>query len=131
MKIFTSYFANQSNIVKVGIIPIGIALYKPRWYRGLEYKKIAPKAFMLSGKLTREEYIKYYNEYVLSNITPSAVIADLERLTFGRDCALLCYEKPGDFCHRHLFSEFMRNNGYDINEWKPNEEIKQQQMSLF
>ena len=131
MKIFTSYFANQSKLVSAGIIPIGIALYTPKWYKGLEYKKIAPKAFMLSGNLTQEEYIKYYNAYVLAKINHSEVIADLQRLTGGKDCALLCYEKPGDFCHRHLFSEFMRRKGYDIKEWEPKEEPKPQQMSLF
>ena len=27
---------------------------------------------------------------------------------------LLCYEKPEDFCHRHLFARWIMHNGADI-----------------
>lgn len=29
----------------------------------------------------------------------------------GRDIYFMCYEKPGDFCHRYLFNNFLNENG--------------------
>jgi uncharacterized protein (DUF488 family) len=29
---------------------------------------------------------------------------------------LLCYEKSGDFCHRHLVAEWLRRYGYEVKE---------------
>ena len=34
--------------------------------------------------------------------------------------ALICYEKPSDFCHRHLVSEWLKERGFDIEEWDYN-----------
>ena len=42
------------------------------------------------------------------------VYEDLERLSNGRDCVLLCYEKSGDFCHRHLVADWL-NKKLDLN----------------
>lgn len=32
--------------------------------------------------------------------------------------ALICYEKPSDFCHRHLVAEWLNQNGYKCEEWR-------------
>lgn len=32
--------------------------------------------------------------------------------------ALVCYEKPTDFCHRHLVAEWLCKNGFECHEWK-------------
>lgn len=38
--------------------------------------------------------------------------------------ALLCYEKPDDFCHRHLVADWLRKNGYECEElWRDKEEL--------
>ena len=42
----------------------------------------------------------------------------------------MCYEKPGDFCHRHLLADFLNENlGLDIKEFEfkkePSEEIEE------
>lgn len=31
----------------------------------------------------------------------------------------LCYEKPGDFCHRHILADLMNMYGYDCVEFTP------------
>lgn len=31
---------------------------------------------------------------------------------------LVCYEKPGDFCHRHLVASWMNQMGIKVKEWK-------------
>ena len=33
------------------------------------------------------------------------------------DIALLCYEKPDDFCHRHLVADWLNKNGYKCEEY--------------
>lgn len=33
-----------------------------------------------------------------------------------RDIVLLCYEKSGEFCHRHLLAEFLKEKGYECKE---------------
>ena len=39
----------------------------------------------------------------------------LDRLT------LVCYEKPSEFCHRHLVADWLTQHGADISERKFNE----------
>lgn len=31
--------------------------------------------------------------------------------------ALICYEKPSDFCHRHLVADWLNKNGIPCEEW--------------
>jgi hypothetical protein len=35
----------------------------------------------------------------------------------GKDIALVCYEKPEDFCHRHLVAEWLKKFGYCCEEF--------------
>lgn len=130
MEVYTSYFGMKAKIEEEGILPVSIALWKPKWYEGLEYKKIAPKAFMLRGGYDQDEYIKFYEMHVLNKLNIDEVLEDLERLGDGKDIALLCYEKPGDFCHRHLFAEWLlEQTGWEVQEFKP--KPKKQKSSDF
>ena len=36
----------------------------------------------------------------------------------GKNIALICYEKPSDFCHRHLVAEWLNDNGFKCEEWR-------------
>lgn len=63
-------------------------------------------------------YIKCFTEQVLNNLDPSKVYQELRDLAKSVDIALICYEKPSDFCHRHLVASWLRNNGYDCEEYK-------------
>ena len=37
-----------------------------------------------------------------------SVLKNLEKLAGGREeIALVCYEKPGDFCHRHIVADWL------------------------
>lgn len=138
MEVFTSYFGMKAKLEEAGILPVSIALWKPRWYEGLEYKKIAPKAFMLKGEYSQDEYIMFYQRFILDKLKVDEVLEDLERLGDGKDIALLCYEKPGDFCHRHLFAEWLlKQTGWEIQEFKPKSseqkrsDFEGQQFELF
>ena len=123
-KIYTTYFAKLKSLPK-DIIPISICGKAPTGYKGLEYKKLAPKYdFFMKWKENHDNdyYIECYNEQVLSKLNPKQVFVDLIELTPSAitfpKIALVCYEKPSDFCHRHLVAEWLRQNGYECEEWQ-------------
>lgn len=123
--IYTSYFAQLRNLPK-NIIPISICGKAPEWYNGLQYKKLAPKYdFFMKWKETHDnnDYIKHFNKEVLNDLEASMVVAELKHLC-GKsmysdiDIALICYEKPTEFCHRHLVAKWLRAGGFECKEWK-------------
>ena len=58
------------------------------------------------------------------NLTVS--LPDVEWKTFTthlwdkwkNEIAIICYEKPFDFCHRHLVADWLQNRGFDVEEYK-------------
>lgn len=120
MKIYTSYFAMGTKLPK-DLVQISISLFPPKGYKGLCYKKIAPTRTILSDwKETHDEkqYVVDYNKFVLSSLRQDDVYKDLYRLSGGKDCVLLCFEKSDNFCHRHLFAEWMDQKYYKVEEFK-------------
>lgn len=65
--------------------------------------------------LSEDFYREHYQAEVLNLLTRDGVRQDLLSLTDGKDCALLCLETPGKFCHRHLAAEWL---GADVKEWE-------------
>ena len=120
MKIVTTYFAKLRTLPD-NIVPISICSKAPTWYNGLQYKKLAPRyEFFMKWKKDHDNdyYIKCFNEQVLSQLEPTTVIKELMEKAGSENIALVCYEKPGDFCHRHLVAEWLNNNGYTVEEFK-------------
>lgn len=117
--LYTTYFAKLKKIPS-NIIPVSICGKAPDWYTGLQYKKLAPKyKFFQEWKKTGDNdyYVKCFNEQVLSQLTPNQVVQELLLLAKSTDIALVCYEAPGEFCHRHLVADWLIQNGYYIEEW--------------
>lgn len=135
MKIFTSYFGNIRKLKQAGVIPIGISLGRNKYIPCEYLSYLAPKRYMLDDKWTDEEYIKMYREDVLSKVSIDVLRESIRRISedWTKDVALLCYEKPGDFCHRHIFAEWMKEQtGYEIKEFGYIDPAKQpKQMGLF
>lgn len=118
MKIYTSYFAKAAILRKAGIVPIGVALWPPRFFRGISMKQVAPRRYMLDDRLTDEEYIRMYRNDVLRLVDARSFIQDLERASRGMDVALCCFEKPGDFCHRHILAKWLNEQtGIEVSEF--------------
>lgn len=109
----TSYFAQLKRIPAE--LAVSIARWKPKWFHGREYLALAPPPQLLdawkNGYVTEEQYTEVYRKEVLSRLSAADVVADLPEGAY-----LLCYEKPGDFCHRHLVAEWLRENGYECEE---------------
>lgn len=118
--IYTTYFNNLVNLPD-NIVPISICGKPPYWWRGREYKKLAPKAsFFNVWKMTgnNDYYIKEFTRQVLDQLNPAEVVKELFE-GVSPDCAiaLLCYEKPNEFCHRHLAAQWLIDNGYQVKEY--------------
>lgn len=120
--IYTSYFAKLSKLPS-NITPIAICGKSPEWYKGIQYKKLAPKwSFFSVWKQTHdnEYYIKHFNEEILNTLNVEIVIKELYSLankSQDEDIVLICYEKPGDFCHRHLVADWLTSHGYPVKEY--------------
>jgi hypothetical protein len=127
----TSYYANLKNIK----YPVSIAGKCPDYYKGPEYKSLAPKYAW--WKIWKEGpdhkgdnawYIEQYNKTVLEKTSPIKVLAGLSikypniRLD---EITLLCWEDPEKFCHRHLVADWLNKwyNSCDDTEKKLCEKI--------
>lgn len=127
MKIYTSYFANLKNLEKDDIVPIGICCYPPKWFKGPNLRAIAPSPDILEKcKSSHAEYEKRYRTEVLSLFKDANIL--LERISFisgGKDAALCCYEKPSDFCHRHILAKWLEEQTrIKVEEFEKTEETK-------
>ena len=84
---------------------VSIAAKAPSWYKGREYKKLAPKYwFFKKYKEDGDEdfYIKHYYKEVLNELDPKEIYEEL-----GEDAVILCWEASDKFCHRHIVAEWL------------------------
>lgn len=121
---YTGYFAKLKQYKEAGLVPISIAGKAPSWYNGLEYKALAPKWSFFNEwkngdryKGDNNYYIQHFNDEVLANLNVDDVYNKLNLLAAYHDFILLCYEKPNDFCHRHLVADWFRLNGIACKEF--------------
>jgi len=94
----TSYFSSK---LWHGKNAVAISQGIPEWYKGRVYKALAPSWNLVRIK-DAEGYTRRYRNEVLNRLDPKKVYKDL-----GDDAILLCWEKPGEFCHRRLVAEWL------------------------
>jgi len=108
----TSYFAKVRNLYGANLI--SIALKTPPGFKGTIYTRLAPTYELLNKwknkKINEREYIEEYLQ-ILNKLDPHKIYQQL-----GEDAILLCYEKSGDFCHRHIVADWFKKYGYDVEE---------------
>lgn len=105
----TSYFAHYRG-------PDGVAItaYKPKFFNGPTYPSLAPSKSLLArykaGLTDETEYETEFRAH-LATLDPQKVWDDLQ----GK--VLLCYERPGDFCHRHIVAAWIKETlGFEVPE---------------
>ena len=113
---YTSYFAMTKKLLNAGFDNlVAISGYVPEFYSKQMEKdnrlkrclELAPKKDWWfdwkNGKISNDQFKELYYKTVLEKI-------DIENLLkkLGDNAVLICYEKPGDFCHRHLFAEYLK-----------------------
>jgi hypothetical protein len=106
----TGSFRNCARITGAVSISNGI----PAFYRGPQYKKVAPRWDML--KMSREDYDREF-DLILAGLDPKEVYRDLMCMG-GREAILLCWEKPNAWCHRRRVAEWLEAAlGIEITEY--------------
>ncbi|EPT5086711.1 hypothetical protein ACVUCS_003656 [Salmonella enterica subsp. enterica] len=99
---------------------ISIARYAPRntpaGYH--TFRKLAPGDWFNSVSTSR--YIELYERDILAKLNPEQTWNELHLLTGNVEPVLLCWEKPGEFCHRQLVARwFRRELGISVEEYDP------------
>jgi hypothetical protein len=124
---YTGYFAKLKTYINAGLVPVSICGKAPDWYEGFQYKALAPKWSFFNEwkngtehKGDNEYYIQHFNDEVLKGRSYIQTMEDLQRITGIDDLnkvILICYEKPSDFCHRHLVAKWFIENGINCEEF--------------
>jgi len=129
MKIYTGNFANLKKYIQAGLTPISIAL-SARYYSGAAYRYLTPD---WSFKNDTENIYTPKFKSKLKTLNKSKVLADLEAIGNGKNIILLCHERYGDFCHRHLVNEWLQGEGEFMTEKIKATRAKEQtkQLSIF
>ena len=131
MRIWTSYFANLKTLEDNGIYCVAICNKIPTFFKGPNIESVSPNNSILweykkSGEtdVDRERYKqRYINEVLCAyRFHPEYFTQLLESFSASennKDIALLCYERPEDFCHRHILAEWLneRISDYHIEEY--------------
>jgi hypothetical protein len=116
--IYTGYFAQLKHYKN----PISIAGKPPAFYTGPEYKKLAPHYKWWKQwhdeHLSEDFYIERYYRTILNKLDAEKVYEELKSFYPGQeDLTILCFEKPQDFCHRHLAAKFFIDAGIPCEEF--------------
>lgn len=117
--IYTGRFKDISYYQHAGLIPVSIAGYAPDFYKGIQFKVLAPKYSWWKEwhdkKLSVEWYKSKYQETVLNKLNPKVIAYRLQ--AFGDHVVLCCYESPEEFCHRQLVADWLRSAGIEVREY--------------
>ncbi|MFA4971901.1 MAG: hypothetical protein WC683_04760 [bacterium] len=100
-----------------------ISLSVPEWYFGQRYFPLVPSGNDLylyrHGDIDQAEYTVRYLQQ-LAQLDAKQVYRDL-----GDGAIMLCWEKPGKFCHRRLAAEWLeRELGIEVPEVGTREEAE-------
>jgi len=102
----TSYFANLRNIEH----PVSVSRYQPAWYEGPRVTMLAPSPALLSaykaGGMSESEYTSIYTEETLDRFDQGQLYNWIIS-KYSDSATLLCYERPGQFCHRRLLASWL------------------------
>jgi len=105
--LYTSYYARSGK--RPGAI--SISAKAPFFYKGAARIDLAPSWELLraykDGTVDAYGYTEWFGRLLKErNLTPKAVIDSLPEHSI-----MLCYEKVGDFCHRHIVAVWLNQSG--------------------
>jgi len=107
---------------------VAICVYPPNNWTGPRFLPLEPSRDMFfnvkQGRITREEYIKQYNEQ-LEKLDAKEVYEVL------KNNVLLCWENSGAFCHRILVAQWIKDKlGIEVPEWNVADEKLEQSNNI-
>lgn len=133
MKIYTSYFGNKRKLEANGIVPVGICLYRPRYFNGVNFSCVAPTRELFNmSEAPDEVYVPKFKKDVLSKVSPGDFVQQLESVSGGKDVALCCYEKDNSQCHRKIVGEWLQEQlGIEVEEFGAEKKETEEELKLF
>lgn len=113
--IYTSYWGKLKQLVKqFGKDNIICVSRYQRYWNGKRCSLLYPSKELLDGYkkglVSEEEYTKIFRKYL-----DTLDVDNCYKIFDG--CIFVCYEKSG-FCHRHIISQWLRENGYQCWEYE-------------
>lgn len=109
--IFTSNFKIAGHLPQAVAISRGI----PRGWQGRRYTALAPPRDLIKI-MEPEKFIPLYRAQVLDQLDPMQVIREMG----GDNFIMLCFEPPGEFCHRRVVAAWLRKHtGVLVEEFIP------------
>ncbi len=104
-----------------GDMGVAICLYPPIDWSGLQFPSLAPPRHLFfdkkGGRIDNATYEKIYYEEVLDKLDPQYIY------DMFRNNVLLCWEEPGEFCHRRLVAQWIEKElGIEVPEWNKQDE---------
>jgi len=109
--IFTSNFKIAGHLPQAVAISLGV----PRGWRGRRCTVLAPSRRLIKI-MDPTTFTRLYKAEVLDKLDPMKVIRDLG----GDNFILLCWEAPGEFCHRRAVAAWLRKHtGVVVEEFTP------------
>lgn len=129
--LFTSYWSNPA-LRHTDAVKVSISRGQPRWPLPFTYRRatlLAPsrETFRLrSDEAFTEAYLAELEEAGVAKI--GAMLKRISHEEGGGPLVLLCWEKPGDFCHRSLFSSWWESKtGEPVEELRCGSSHKRQE----
>jgi hypothetical protein len=109
--IFTSNFKIAGHLSQAVAISRGV----PRGWRGTRCTVLAPPRPLIKI-MDEATFIPLYRAQVLDKLDPMEVILAMG----GDNFIMLCWEPPGEFCHRRVVAAWMRKEtGVLVEEFNP------------
>ena len=121
--IYTSYYGRCGGHDDA----VSISVSAPKFFEGPVRDDLAPTWDMVhgfkDGSIDELEYTKRYLALLRERgLDPQEVYESIPDNTI-----LLCYEKEGDFCHRHILAQWLENTtGVEIEEWRSEDERRKE-----
>ena len=120
INIHTSNYSKARKMDKSKYLLVSISIFPPKGWTGMNARQFAPSYELLKAYhlgLSKSDYEKEYRQQISKIRNIHTLFENLVQKANGRDIVLLCYEKVGDFCHRHILSDIIYEQyGYRITE---------------
>ena len=116
---YTSYFGNMNKIDRTKYVLASISFQKPDFCdeNVLDCSFLGPWKDLLddykNGTISEKEYADQYLDN-LKRLWPG--LSNWFLINAPKDIVFLCYEKPSEFCHRHLLAQFLEEQGFECKE---------------
>ena len=110
----TSYFGNIKNLPKGKTVAISQGV--PGWYKGQRFLELAPSWDIV--RLADPDTFNQCYAAILAKLTPGRTYETIEAMV-GGGAILLCWEKPGEFCHRRIVAQWFEDTiGIQVPEYE-------------